>query len=89
MPRTILRQCIHCRQQLPRESMLCLTSNRDHHFSINGNPPLQGRSSYVCRNKACLTEALRAKKFQRTLKRAIPDAILEALNDQLKGISSL
>lgn len=69
--------------------MLRLTGDRGNHFSIDGNPPLQGRSAYACRNKSCLGEALKAKKFQRTLKRGIPDAILEALNDQLKGITSL
>ncbi|WP_373532146.1 YlxR family protein [Vampirovibrio sp.] len=89
MPNTPYRQCINCRQLLPREGMLRLTSDGSHHFSIDGNPPLQGRSAYACRDKTCLAEALKAKKFQRTLKRGIPDAILEALNDQLKGITSL
>lgn len=89
MPSTPSRQCINCRQHLPRKGMLRLTSDRSHHFSIDENPPLQGRSAYVCRDKTCLAEALKAKKFQRTLKRGIPDAILEALNDQLKGMISL
>jgi hypothetical protein len=35
----------------------------------------------------CLADALKGKKFQRTLKRGIPDAIVEALNVQLKGMS--
>jgi predicted RNA-binding protein YlxR (DUF448 family) len=67
--------------------MLRLTASRDHRFSIDNRPPLQGRSAYVCRNLACLAEALKAKKFQRTLKRAIPDDIVENLNTQLKGIT--
>jgi len=69
--------------------MLRLTVSRDQHFSIDHSPPLQGRSAYVCRNLTCLSEALKGKKFQRTLKRAIPDAIVESLNAQLKGITSL
>jgi hypothetical protein len=57
-------------------------------FAIDNAPPLQGRSAYVCRNARCLGEALKAKKFQRTLKRAIPDDILRSLNVQLEGMKS-
>lgn len=89
MPGPISRQCVNCRQLFPREGMLRLTCDRDNQFSINGRPPLQGRSAYVCRDKACLAEALKAKKFQRTLKRAIPGVILETLHDELKGMTSL
>jgi predicted RNA-binding protein YlxR (DUF448 family) len=64
-----------------------LTCSRDGRFSVDHNPPLQGRSAYVCRTLACLGDALKGKKFQRTLKRAIPDAIVENLNVQLKGMS--
>jgi len=84
-----LRQCISCRKLIARDELLRLTVSRDHQFSINNRPPLQGRSAYVCRNLTCLTEALKGKKFQRTLKRAIPDDIVESLNAQLKGITSL
>jgi hypothetical protein len=84
-----LRQCISCRQMMPRSGLIRLICNRDNLFSIDNRPPLQGRSAYVCRNSTCLAEAIKAKKFQRTLKRAIPDAIVEILNDQLKGMTSL
>jgi predicted RNA-binding protein YlxR (DUF448 family) len=84
-----LRQCIACRQLFPRCRLLRVTCNRENAFSLDDRPPLQGRSAYVCRNVTCLAEAIKAKKFQRTLKRAIPDAIVEILNDQLKGMTSL
>lgn len=82
------RQCITCRALHPRNGMLRLTYSRDNQFSIDNRPPLQGRSAYVCLTIACLAEAIKAKKFQRTLKRAIPDDIVENLNDRLKGITS-
>jgi len=66
--------------------MIRVTCTREAVFSLDNQPPLQGRSAYVCRNAACITDALKGKKFQRTLKRAIPDAIVETLKDQLKGI---
>jgi predicted RNA-binding protein YlxR (DUF448 family) len=81
------RLCIACRNIFPRSSLLKLTATRDGEFSIDNRPPLQGRSAYVCRKASCLAEALKGKKFQRTLKRGIPDDIVEALNVQLKGMS--
>lgn len=82
------RQCITCRQSFPRAGMIRLTFSRETGtFAIDNVPPLQGRSAYVCRKSACLSEALKGKKFQRTLKRAIPDDIVSCLNEQLKGLS--
>lgn len=87
LPIDRLRQCVACRILHPRSGMLKLTWSRDNQFAIDNTPPIQGRSAYVCRNAACLAEVIKGKKFQRTLKRAIPDAIVETLNDQLKGIT--
>lgn len=81
-----LRQCIACRQLYARHTLLRLTVNAAQQFSIDNQPPLQGRSAYVCRVESCLTEAIKGKKFQRTLKRAIPDDIVEALKTQWKGM---
>jgi len=81
-----LRQCVSCRQLRPRHSLIRLACNRVGEFSLDNAPPLQGRSAYACRNTACLAEALKGRKFQRTLKRAIPDVIVEALNLQLSQL---
>lgn len=83
-----LRQCISCRHLFPRETLTRLTvDKRTGEFTLDNDPPLQGRSAYVCRKSACLSEALKGKKFQRTLKRVIPDDIVSDLNEQLKGLS--
>ena len=82
-----VRQCIACRAQFPRETLVKLTvCKADGAFSIDNSPPLQGRSAYVCRKSACLSDALKAKKFNRTLKCAIPDDIVGLLNELLKGL---
>lgn len=81
-----VRRCVNCREMKPRTEMVRLTaSHQEKQFSIDGNPPLQGRSAYVCRNQPCLLSALKAKKLQRSLKRVIPDDILSNLNRILEG----
>ena len=91
MPDTLadrLRLCIACRQLLPRSRLIRVTASRDGRFSIDNVPALQGRSAYVCAIMTCLAEALKAKKFQRTLKRAIPGGIVEALEERLHQLQS-
>jgi predicted RNA-binding protein YlxR (DUF448 family) len=60
-------------------------AKEDSRFSVNQAPFLQGRSAYACTNRACLEAALRGKKFQRALKRTIPDDIVGYLNTLLEG----
>jgi uncharacterized protein len=92
-----VRQCVACREFFPRSQLMRLIYSRIGSqpgspfgmFSLDGDPPLQGRSAYCCQQEKCLNEAIRARKFQRTLKRGIPDDIVERLKARLKGLSSL
>lgn len=80
------RLCVSCRELRPRCGMIRLTASVDRQFAVDRQPALQGRSAYVCRDPVCLSMAIKAKKFQRSLKRAIPDAILEILSNELKEL---
>ena len=46
---------------------------------LDANNLIFGRSAYVCRQKACIDEAVARKRLQRSLKRPIPDVIVDAL----------
>jgi predicted RNA-binding protein YlxR (DUF448 family) len=68
--------------------MVCIRWSRlEDRFALNGEPALQGRSVYVCRQGDCLKQALamKAKRLHRALKRPIPNAILEALKQEMEG----
>ncbi|MEM0951882.1 MAG: YlxR family protein [Cyanobacteria bacterium P01_H01_bin.74] len=86
------RRCIACRQLFPKMLLLqltakCMPYTKQIVFSLNHNPEYQGRSAYVCKTKECLEISLKARKFERSLKRKIPGDIVEALNVMLKGFS--
>jgi uncharacterized protein len=81
------RLCISCRKLFPRKNLIRVTANKQNEFSIDQCPQLEGRSVYVCRQQQCLEEALRARRFQRSLKRGIPDVIVENLRIYLAGMA--
>src|SRR6478609_9718024 len=83
-----LRLCVSCRKLFPRLALIRVTANQKNEFSINQSPSLEGRSVYVCRKHQCLEDALRARRFQRSLKRAIPDVIVENLRFYLAEMAS-
>ncbi|MBX2860316.1 MAG: YlxR family protein [Vampirovibrio sp.] len=84
--RTLVRQCVACRQQYPRTQLLSITySSLKQQFSVNQQPPLQGRSAYICPKPACFKAAFKSKKLQRSLKRPVPDDIVNILNRLLEG----
>lgn len=86
---TRLRQCASCRQAFPRNTMLRVTWCREgHRFSLDSDPPLQGRSAYVCKRPACLQDALKAKRLQRSLKTALPDVIVDSLKARLAQLEA-
>ncbi|MBK8189957.1 MAG: YlxR family protein [Vampirovibrionales bacterium] len=75
-----LRQCVACREKRPQEALHKITARKTPlAFSVNDQPPINGRSAYVCRHDACMKSALKGKRLQKALKRAIPDDILEGL----------
>lgn len=81
-----LRMCVSCRELKPRATLFSMTYSRlKNEFSWNGNPPLAGRSAYVCQSRACIETAIRGKKFQKSLKRALPGAMLQCLDESLKN----
>lgn len=86
---TRLRQCASCRQAFPRNTMLRVTWCREgNQFSLDNNPPLQGRSAYVCNRPTCLQEAIKAKRVQRALKTTLPDVIVDSLKARLAQLEA-
>ena len=78
--KTIIRRCVACRESKPRSELRRITLNKAlGQFSVDNNPPLQGRSAYVCPKPACIQAATHGKKLQKALKCAIPGDIVGTL----------
>lgn len=45
-----------------------------------------GRGAYVCRNSACLEQAVKNRGLERSLKIKIPDTVYEQLKEEMKAV---
>ncbi len=86
-----MRTCIGCSQQFPKEQLKRIVRTPSGSIEFDGTGRASGRGAYVC-SMACLAEALKARRLQRSLKTAISqdeaDAIvghmLDAFGDDVR-----
>ena len=81
-----LRQCISCRTQLPRTSLLRLTKLFNTNLVVMTPTEHQfGRSVYVCKLPACINKAIKEKKINKMLRYKHE---LSAISSQLSAFAA-
>jgi hypothetical protein len=73
------RRCVGCREMKDKASLVRVTANADGKISLDRSGKAAGRGAYVCKNPECLQKAQKSKGFERSLKRAVPSEIYDAL----------
>ena len=76
------RRCVSCRRTAHRQEfwrIVRLFGSQQIQLEIG-----QGRSAYLCKGQACLQEAKKHRRLERSLKTSIPQLIFDRLNDQLR-----
>jgi uncharacterized protein len=80
--RAVFRRCVACRQLFDREQLWRVIRLCGGGIALDQG---MGRSAYLCPGPACVEEARRRKRLQRSLRCPVPDAILEALERRLSS----
>lgn len=75
------RMCVACRRKGDQSTFLRVVSAADGRMGINPGPKLQGRSAYICKKVNCYELALKNRSLQRSLRRTVPEAILQELKE--------
>ena len=74
------RKCVGCNKIKERSNLIRLMKiHNTGEITIMPSSKHFGRSSYLCYNKECLKNALKKKRLQKTLKKDLPDSILQNL----------
>ncbi len=76
----ILRRCVACKQILDRKSLLKVTRDFQNGVVVTGG---MGRSAYLCPTEACLEEALKRKRLQKSLRCNIHSSVFIMLKKRL------
>jgi len=84
--RRFLRQCCACKSYKSKDELLRITKNSEtNEAEINKNNKLNGRSVYVCKNEECVSNALKKRKIESSLKVILKDSLKEMLYTVLKS----
>ncbi len=79
-----MRQCLGCREMKPKRELVRVVRSPQGEISIDLRGKAPGRGAYVCRNSACLRQALRSRAIERSLDTPIPQELCDALIAQME-----
>ena len=78
------RQCTGCGEAKPKRELIRVVRSPEGEISIDFTGKKSGRGAYVCRSLACFRKARKANRFQHSLEVAIPDDLMDALEEELR-----
>ena len=78
-----LRKCSCCGEMKPKGELVRVVRSPEGELSMDLTGRKAGRGAYVCRNLACLQQARKAKRLERSFACAIPEAIYDRLEEEL------
>ena len=87
MPKHVpVRQCVACRTAKSKRELLRIVYDQSGQVSLDPTGKKPGRGAYVCRTRACLEQAIRGHKFDRSLKTKVDESTIAALLMQLDAL---
>ena len=76
------RQCLGCGEHHPKAELLRVVRDPVGNVALDFTGKKSGRGAYICKNVACLRQALRKKSLSRSLECEIPETVFAALEAQ-------
>ncbi len=78
------RKCIGCNQMMPKADLIRIVRlAEDGSFVLDLNHKANGRGAYLCRNKECLTRAIKSKGLHRSFKGNVPMEMYQRLEEEI------
>ena len=81
-----MRKCLGCMQSFPKIELIRVVRTPENQVCIDLTGKKSGRGAYLCKDKACLKKAIKAKRLQSNLEVQISDELIEALTKELDNI---
>lgn len=81
------RQCVGCRTMFDKRDLLRVVKSPEGEISLDAGGKKSGRGAYVCRKAECLKKAQKSKALDRALDITIPEAVYDALQQQMEVVS--
>jgi len=81
-----MRKCLGCMQSFPKKDLIRVVRTPENEVLIDLTGKKSGRGAYLCKDKACLKKAVKAKRIQSNLEVQISEELIESLSKELEGI---
>lgn len=88
MKKTPLRQCVGCREMMPKKDLLRVIRTPEDEVVLDPTGKKNGRGAYICFCLECLKKARKSKGLERSLKVAIPDEVYEKLEKEMENLET-
>ena len=81
-----MRKCLGCMQSFPKKDLIRVVRTPENEVLIDLTGKKSGRGAYLCKDKACLKKAIKAKRLQSNLEVEISEELIESLSKELEII---
>lgn len=84
-----MRMCVSCRQSKPKRELVRIVCNKDGEVKVDTSGKAPGRGAYICRDKACLEKARKARTLERVFSCRIEHDVYENLASVIDRLNLL
>jgi predicted RNA-binding protein YlxR (DUF448 family) len=77
--KTPMRMCVGCREMKPKQELIRAVRSPEGEISLDLTGKKNGRGAYICRDRKCLTAAIKAKRFERAFGCAVEQHVYDNL----------
>ena len=74
-----LRMCIGCGEMKPKRELIRVVRQPDENICLDATGKKAGRGAYICPQSACLKQARKARRLEKSFSCRIDDAVYDAL----------
>ena len=78
-----MRMCVGCREMKEKRSLLRVVKSPEGAISFDRVGKAPGRGAYVCKSKACLDRAVKARQLERALETRIDESVFAQLMEEI------
>ncbi len=81
-----MRMCVGCREMKPKRELIRVVRSPEGEVALDSRGKMPGRGAYVCRNQACLSQAIRQRQLERQLETKLSEEVAARLRDMLETL---
>ena len=82
-----MRMCVGCQEMKEKREMIRVLKTQENTFCIDTTGKKNGRGAYICRQEACLEQAIKNHGLERSFKMSIPKDVAKDLIEEMKNIA--